>query len=222
MTLSLYFAPNTCAIVPLISLYEAGAVFTPKPIDFRRRQNKSPNYLAINPLHKVPVLLIQDELLKDEVLAENVAIALWIAQHYPNADLLPKDGQQLIRAISLMTWFAAGIHPHISRYNSPAKYCDAPDSADAMRTIAQAMIFENYHRADSLLRGREFFFDHFTAVDAHFFWCFRRGHQLELDLTPFAACRAHFDRVLGRTSVQKALAYEAAVKEEFARQANSL
>ena len=199
MTLSLYFAPNTCAIVPLISLYEAGAVFTPKPIDFRRRQNKSPNYLAINPLHKVPVLLIQDELLKDEVLAENVAIALWIAQHYPNADLLPKDGQQLIRAISLMSWFAAGIHPHISRYNSPAKYCDAPDSADAMRTIAQAMIFENYHRADSLLRGREFFFDHFTAVD-----------------------RAHFDRVLGRTSVQKALAYEAAVKEEFARQANSL
>ncbi|NDA48559.1 MAG: hypothetical protein EBY21_15050, partial [Alphaproteobacteria bacterium] len=126
MTLSLYFAPNTCALVPLISLYEAGAVFTLKPIDFRRGQNKSADYLAINPLHKVPVLLIQDEVLKDEVLAENVAIALWIAQHYPNADLLPKDGQKLIRAISLMSWFAAGIHPHISRYNSPAKYCDAP------------------------------------------------------------------------------------------------
>ncbi len=32
---------------------------------------------------------------------------------------------------------------------------------------------------------REFFFDHFTAPDAHFFWCFRRATQFELGVSSF-------------------------------------
>ena len=32
-----------------------------------------------------------------------------------------------------------------------------------------------------MLADRDWFFDHFTAVDAHFFWCFRRGTQFNLD-----------------------------------------
>jgi hypothetical protein len=36
-------------------------------------------------------------------------------------------------------------------------------------------LFENYQIAEEILAGRDYFFDHFTAVDAHFFWCFRRG-----------------------------------------------
>ncbi len=217
MTLSLYFAPNTCALVPLISLHEAGASFTLKPVDFRRGQNKSADYLAINRLHKVPVLMIEGT-----ILTENVAINLWIAQNYPHAKLLPADAGQLLQAISMMSWFAAGIHPHISRYNSPPKFCDAPESGPAMRRIAQEMIFENFQHAETLLTGREFFFDHFTAVDAHFFWCLRRGHQLELDLKRFAHCEDFFNRLAQRPSIRKALASENEIKEQFARETKSL
>ena len=65
-----------------------------------------------------------------------------------------------------------------------------------MRRLAQEQLFENYGIADNLLAGREFFFYHFTAADAHFFWCFRRGTQFNLDLSPFANCLAHFGRML--------------------------
>ena len=73
--------------------------------------------------------------------------------------------------------------------------------------------------ADDLLAGREFFFEHFTAADAHFFWCLRRAKQFELDLAKFANCNGHFDRIQNRPSVQKALAYEHAVQTEFAKAA---
>jgi glutathione S-transferase len=70
-----------------------------------------------------------------------------------------------------------------------------------------------------MLAGREFFFDHFTAPDAHFYWCFRRATQFELDLSAFRNCKAHFDRVQQRPSAQKLLAFEKSVQEEFAKAA---
>jgi glutathione S-transferase len=70
-----------------------------------------------------------------------------------------------------------------------------------------------------LLAGREFFFDHFTAPDAHFFWCFRRATQFELDLAGFKNCTAHFERIKARPSAQKLLAFEKSVQDDFAKAA---
>ena len=50
--------------------------------------------------------------------------------------------------------------------------------------------------------AREFFFDHFTAAEAHFFWCIRRGTQLGVDVSGFPNCSAHFDRIKARSSVR--------------------
>jgi glutathione S-transferase len=73
--------------------------------------------------------------------------------------------------------------------------------------------------ANDLLAGREFFFDHFAAADAHFFWCFRRGTQFELDISKYGNCQAHFEHLLKRPSVQQCLAHEKAVQAEFAKEA---
>jgi glutathione S-transferase len=85
--------------------------------------------------------------------------------------------------------------------------------------MPQDLLFENYQIAEDLLAGRDFFFDHFTAADAHFFWCFRRGTQFEIDLSGFPNCLRHFERMKGRASVQKVLTFEKSVQEEFARAA---
>src|SRR5438132_1487662 len=73
--------------------------------------------------------------------------------------------------------------------------------------------------AEDKLAGREWFFEHFTAVDAHFFWCFRRGSQFDLDLSPFKNCMAHFGRMKQWPSVRKLLAYEEEVQTAFAHAA---
>jgi glutathione S-transferase len=41
----------------------------------------------------------------------------------------------------------------------------------AIIKFATEGLFENFRIADDRLAGREYFFDHFTAPDAHFFWC---------------------------------------------------
>ena len=88
-----------------------------------------------------------------------------------------------------------------------------------MRRLAAHQLFENYKIADDMLADREWFFDHFTVVDAHFFWCFRRGTQFNLDLSQFENCMAHFERMKQRPSVRKLLAYEEEVQTAFAQAA---
>ena len=209
MSLILYYAPNACSLVPYVTLTEAGAQF-----NFRKGQHLAPEYLRLNPKHKVPLLLIDGA-----PLSENVAIHVWMARRYPAARLLPTEPMQELQAISLMAWCASGIHPFLSRINSPPRVCDLPEGEEAVKRLAAEQLFENFQIAEERLAGREFFFDHFTAPDAHFFWCFRRATQFNLDLGRFKNCQAHFARLQQRPSVKQLFAYEAEVLSEFAKAA---
>jgi glutathione S-transferase len=46
MNMTLYFAPGTCARVPLIALEETGAPFDTRVIAFMRGDHRSPDFLA--------------------------------------------------------------------------------------------------------------------------------------------------------------------------------
>jgi glutathione S-transferase len=210
MALTLLYAPVSCALAPYVALTEAGADFEVRPIDHNRGEVFSPEFLALNPKSKLPVLLIDGR-----PLTENVAIQIWIARRYPAARLLPQDPEEEIRAISHMAFFASTIHPHLTPQARPQRYCDLPGSEDSVRRLARESLLHDLELCEDLLAGREWFFDHRTTVDIYFFWCFRRATLFQLDLSRFAACQAHYARMQQRPSVQKVLAYEQQVADLF-------
>lgn len=53
MDIILYYAPNTCALAPYVTLTEAAAPFEVRPLNFRKEQQRTPEYLKLNPKHKV-------------------------------------------------------------------------------------------------------------------------------------------------------------------------
>jgi len=105
MQLILYYAPVTCALVPYVTLSEAEAPFEVRPLNFGTSQHLAPEYLAVNPKHKVPVLVIDGQ-----PLSENVAIQIWIARNFPAAKLLPSSPMQELQAISLLAWCSSGLN----------------------------------------------------------------------------------------------------------------
>lgn len=214
MEIVLYYSPNTCALAPYVTLTEAGANFETRPLNFRKRQNFSPEYLQINPKHKVPSLVVDGK-----TLTENVAIHQWVHRTFPNAKLLPADPWDELKAISLLAWCSSGLHPFLSRINNPAKVCEAAGAAESVVKFATEGLNENFAIANEMLAGRDYFFGQFTAPDAHFFWCCRRATQLQVSISGFANVSAHFQRMLERPSVKKLLAYEQEVNQIFAKSA---
>lgn len=212
MRLQLFYAPQTCATVPFITLTEAQTPFETIDLNSRSGDLKKPEFLKLNPKHKVPVLVIDGE-----PLTENIAIQLWIARSFPQAKLLPAGPSEEIHAISFLAWCASGIHPHLTPNARPQNYCDLPGSEESVKRVANAMLFEDFRIADDLLAGREWFFGRFTSADAYFFWCFRRAISFKLDVTQFANCNAHLARMMERASVKKLVAHEQRVLAEFAQ-----
>ena len=211
MEIALYYAPVTCALAPYISLTEAGADFEVRPLNFRKQQHLEPEYRKINPKHKVPLLVVDGE-----TLTESTAIQIWIARNFPDANLLPKDPWQELKAISMFSWCSSGIHPYLSRINNPPKVCDVPGADASVRDNAVKALNECFEIADDMLAGKDYFFDQFTAPDGHFFWCCRRATQFEIDLSGWTNVAGHFDRMQTRASVQKLLAFEKEVQAGFA------
>lgn len=203
MNITLYYAPIACSLVPYVTLTEAGASFDVKPINLRGGQQMTPEYLKLNPKHKVPVLVVDGK-----TLTENIAIQQFIARTFPAAKLLPTDPWHELQAIALMSWCAAGIHPFLTRINAPIKVSGVAGTEDSVKKIALDALDENFRILDEKLAGHDFFFDHFTACDAYFYWCFRRGVQLGVPAASYPNCQAHFTRMEARPSVKKALQFE--------------
>ena len=214
MDIALYYAPTTCALVPYINLTEAGATFVVRALNFRTRQNFDPEYLKINPKHKVSLLVVDGK-----TLSENPAMNMWIARQFPAAKLLPANPWDEVQAISILSWCSSGIHPYLRNINGPAKVCDVEGAEDRVVHFSKEHLHEVFGIADTMLAGREYFFDHFTAPDTHFYWCFRRGGQLGVDLSSFKNCQAHFDRMQERPSVKTLLAFEKETLQTFAKAA---
>jgi len=86
-------------------LYDTGADFVAKRIDFDTGEQNSQGYLSVNPKGRVPALMTPDG-----VLTENPAILLYIAQMYPEKQLAPKEPFALAKAQSFNMYIASTVH----------------------------------------------------------------------------------------------------------------
>ena len=85
--MKLYWAPRTRSFTALWLMEEAGQPYERVLIDIASGAQRTPEYLAINPMGKVPAL--QDGA---ATLAEAAAICAYVADHYPQAKLAPSLG----------------------------------------------------------------------------------------------------------------------------------
>ena len=214
MKVTLFYAPIACSLVSLISLNESGSDFEVKPVNMRKQEQMSPEYLKMNPKHKVPTLVIDGQ-----PITENVAMALWMTRAFPKAGILPADSDTEIKAISIMAWCASGIHPHLSRINSPLKFCDTPGSEEGTKRMSAKELDHVFEIANDMLAGREYFFDRWCAADSHFMWCWRRAIQFGLDFSKYKNCVAHYECMQKRPAVAKALEFETQTQAELAKAA---
>jgi glutathione S-transferase len=101
--MQLYWAPRSRSFSALWLMEETRQPYERVLIDIRTGAQRSPDYLAINPMGKVPAL-------KDgeATLAEAAAICAYVAERYPEAKLAPPLGSPLRAKYLYWLFFAPG------------------------------------------------------------------------------------------------------------------
>src|SRR3954462_15793583 len=113
--LTLYFSPGACSMAAHIVLQESGEEYQSQRVSFADAEQRSEAYLKINPQARVPVLLLDN----GEPLAENTAILPYLGKRF---GLWPKDAAAEARALSLIGFFAASVHPAHAHISRPERY----------------------------------------------------------------------------------------------------
>lgn len=80
--LTLYYAPDNASVVLRLALEEAGLAFETRLVDRKTKQQKSPEYLALNPAGLIPTLITADG-----PISETGACLLWLVDRHPEAGL---------------------------------------------------------------------------------------------------------------------------------------
>lgn len=135
MSLKLFFAPGACSFVPHAALELAGATFEPMVVKLHKGEQRSPEYLALNPRGQVPVLVDDTD-----VVTQIPAIALHIDSLFPQAGLLPASGMARTRALQKLMWMNNTVHPTFTHVFMPQKFT----ADEAAQTAIKAHAVQAY------------------------------------------------------------------------------
>ena len=191
------FATPNSVKVP-IALEELGLDYALHGINVRKGEQKAPDFLALNPNGKVPVLV--DGPL---VLTESAAILVYLAEK--TGRLLPATGEGRARVFEQLFFHASGLSPAFGQAGFFKKQAAEPQPLAIARFEAEAA--RTAGRLDAVLAGQAFVAgDSFTIADiAHFGWLWRRAFA-EVDIAGLPHLSRWVAEVEARPAVVRAIA----------------
>ncbi len=199
--LTLYYAPGACSMAAHIVLEESGEKYEPRKVDLAGGEQRTEAYLKLNPLGRVPVLGLDD----GTPLAENTAILPYLGKRF---GLWPADALAEAKALSLIGFFAASVHPAHAHIGRPERYA-ADRTAFATIQETGRKTFHGYlQRIDGMLAGREWFSDRYSVLDPYGLVFYSWGVRRELPMGELSNYTAFKERMLKRPAVARVLENE--------------
>ena len=204
MKITLYYSPGACSLAPHIVLEELGIPYEAVRISTAQGQQRSPEYLRINPRGRVPALAVDGK-----VLVENVAILSFLGGGFPQKGLWPKTTWDQAQALSMMAWLADTVHPAYAHLFRPERYVQGESHLEAVKEGGRKAFGDCLAEIDRLLAGRKWAVGgHFTVLDAYLLVFYRWGNRNGFPVKDLVNYTALVDRVLARPAVKKTMADE--------------
>ena len=207
--LKLYYTASTCSLATHIALEEVGADYSTVRIDFAAEQQKSPEYLKINPKGRVPALVTDKG-----ILTETPAMLVYVAQRFPQARLAPMEDPFFFAQIqSFNSYLCSSVHVAHAHRMRGHRWVDADDahSIAAMRRKVPESVGAGFEMIEhEMLKGPWVMGDHYTICDAYLFTLAQWLEKDGVDLARIPRVVDHRRRMAERPSVKKAIAEETA------------
>jgi glutathione S-transferase len=193
-----FHAPNSRSGGARALLEELGMPFDMHALNFKKGEQRQPEYLAVNPMGKVPAIRHGEAL-----ITEQPAVFMYLADLYPEAKLAPPIGDPLRGPyLRWLVFYGSCFEPALidkSMQREPAapSTCPYGDFDTMLKTLT-----------DQLEQGPYMLGDTFSAADV--LWGTALNWTTMFKLVPeLPVIRAYIDRVLARPAMQRAAAADA-------------
>jgi glutathione S-transferase len=205
--LKLYYTADTCALASHIALNDAGAEYSTVRISFANKEQRTPEYLAINPKGRVPALVTDKG-----TLSETPAILAFIAQSYPTAALGPLDDPfRFAQVQAFNNYLCATLHVAHSHRMRGDRWADDPSSfMDMQRKVPESVGACYRLIEDHMLAGPWVIGETYTICDPYLFTIAQWMEADGVDPSRLPKVSDHRRRMSERPQVRAAIAEELA------------
>jgi glutathione S-transferase len=202
--LTLYFSPGACSLASHIGLEETGAPYELKPILLAKGQQRTEEYLKINPRGKVPSLSVDGK-----ILVENTAILTYLARSFPGKKLMPTDPAEEARCIGTMCWFSSVVHPSYQRAMRPERFAEGEAAQATVKETGRKSFWANCQEIDSMIQGKDWVMgSEYTLVDPYALVFYGWGARAGFPMKDLSAYTAWQERMMNRPAVRKSVESE--------------
>ena len=164
MSYTLYGDLGSGAFSAEAALAEAGAPYSFELVSLEKHEQKQPAFLAINPSGKMPALRLPE----GEIVTESAAILLTLADHFPQARLLPPQASNdRAQAYRWLAFMAGEIYPIVEIVDYPERFTPAGGDAKALRAIARTRIRARILLIERMIRGPFLLAHGFSILDIY-------------------------------------------------------
>ena len=206
MSTVLYGSQSTASLVVHWLLIELGIEHELKMLDFDRREQKSAEYLRLNPAGVVPTLVMDGQ-----VLTEAAAILMHLADLHPQAKLAPAIGTpDRAQYYRWMFFMANTLQPAYRAWFYPDEPAGA-DHAQAVKERARQGIESAWARVADHLTGQGgpyLLGEHLSAADFLLTMLMRWSRNMPRPSDSWPALQAHAQRMKARPAFREVYARE--------------
>ena len=202
--ITLYYAPHTRATGALALMEELGVPYDLQVLDFKAGEQRGAQYLAVNPMGKVPAVLHDGAL-----VTEQPAVYMYLADLYPERGLAPPIGDRLRGPyLRWMVYYGSSFEPAV--VDKSQKHAPAPPSTCPYGDFDTMLKTLN----DQLSKGPWMLGEKFSAADILWGMALRWTTMFKL-VPETPEIMRYIERVNALPSIQRANAKDA----EYAGQA---
>ena len=207
--LKLYYAAHTCSLATHIVLEEVGANYSIVRVDFSKEQQKSADYLKVNPKARVPALVTDKG-----ILTETPAMLVYVAQSFPTSRLALMDDPFAFAQVQAFNAYLCS-HLHVAHAHRMRghRWVDADDKASiaAMQRKVPESVGAAFGMVErDMLKGPWVMGEHYTICDPYLFTLAQWLEADGVDAVRIPRVVDHRRRMSERPEVKKAIAEELA------------
>ena len=204
----LYYAPSTCALASHIALEQAGARYEARRIDFAKTEQRSADYLKLNPKGRVPALVTDKG-----ILTETPAILAFVAQSYPAAKLAPLDDPFAFAQVQAFnSYLCSTVHVAHAHRMRGYRWADDPAAHEAMKKKVPQSVGDCFELIErEMLKGPWVMGTAYTVCDPYLFTLSNWLEADGVDIRRFPKLADHRRRMAENPAVARVMAEETAV-----------
>lgn len=200
-----YYAIQTVSVATQIALEEAGAEYEGRLVDFKATEQRSEDYLRINPKGRVPALVTDEG-----IITETPALLVYVAQAYPDAKLAPLDNPfRFAKLQEFNNYLCSTVHVNHAHKMRGSRWVEEDDkeSQAAMTAKVPKTMAESFRLIENeVFVGPWVLGDNFSVADCYLFCISNWLAGDKVNIKEFPKVYDHHKRMRERPSVQKVMA----------------